>query len=62
MKRYKGAFESKTDVGKVRIANEDQAASLTNSQGEVFLLVCDSITKPTGTSVTTIWGPLAAWL
>ena len=43
MKQYKGAFESKTDVGRVRIANEDQAASLTNSQGEIFLLVCDGM-------------------
>lgn len=43
MRSYKGAFASLTDVGKVRISNEDQAAALTNSEGEVFLLICDGM-------------------
>ncbi|HAS56021.1 MAG TPA: Stp1/IreP family PP2C-type Ser/Thr phosphatase [Firmicutes bacterium] len=43
MKRFKGVYAYKTDIGKVRIANEDQAAVLSNSLGEVLLIVCDGM-------------------
>lgn len=41
--RYQGAFGSLTDVGKVRISNEDQAFAASNNLGEVMLLVCDGM-------------------
>ena len=40
---YKGHFSSRTDIGKVRITNEDQAYVLTNYQGDVFMVVCDGM-------------------
>lgn len=43
MKRFKGVYAYKTDIGRVRITNEDQAAVLTNSLGEVLLIVCDGM-------------------
>lgn len=43
MKRYKGVYAFKTDIGRVRISNEDQALVLTNSLGEVLLAVCDGM-------------------
>jgi protein phosphatase len=42
-KRYKGAISYRTDIGRVRINNEDQAAAAINSQGEVLLCVCDGM-------------------
>ncbi len=42
-KYYKGHFAYATDVGKVRLNNEDQALSLTNPQGNVLLLVADGM-------------------
>ncbi len=43
MKKAIGRYSFKTDVGRIRIANEDQALALTNSNGEVLLLVCDGM-------------------
>lgn len=40
---YKGTFAFKTDIGKVRLENEDQAIVLTSAEGEVLLVVCDGI-------------------
>lgn len=39
----KGQFASKTDIGCVRVTNEDQAVSLINSSGNVLLCVCDGM-------------------
>ena len=41
--RYKGIFSSATNIGRVRITNEDQAAALTNFAGDIFLIVCDGM-------------------
>ena len=38
-----GTYSFKTDVGKIRITNEDQALALTNCHGDVMLLVCDGM-------------------
>ena len=44
MKKYlTGRFAYKTDIGKVRLSNEDQAAALTNADGNVLLVVCDGM-------------------
>ena len=44
MKKYlTGRFSYKTDIGKVRVSNEDQAAALTNASGNVLLIVCDGM-------------------
>ena len=44
MKKYlTGRFSFKTDVGKVRLSNEDQAAALINASGNVLLVVCDGM-------------------
>ena len=40
---YKGSFAFKTDIGRVRVTNEDQAFVLTNYQGDVFMIVCDGM-------------------
>lgn len=40
---YHGSYSFKTDVGKVRSDNEDQAAIVTNGAGEVLLIVCDGM-------------------
>ncbi len=40
---YKGTFSAKTDIGRVRITNEDQASVLTNFRGEVLMVVCDGM-------------------
>lgn len=42
-KIIKGQFVSKTDIGCVRITNEDQALALINSSGTVLLGVCDGM-------------------
>ena len=42
-KVYKGTFAAQTDVGRVRVSNEDRATVLTNSSGDVFLCVCDGM-------------------
>ena len=41
--KYKGHFASRTDMGKVRISNEDQAFVLTNYNGDVLMVVCDGM-------------------
>ena len=38
-----GRFSYKTDIGKVRVSNEDQAVALTNASGNVLLVVCDGM-------------------
>ena len=43
MKRYQGAYAHQTDVGRVRITNEDQANALANEYGDIFLVVCDGM-------------------
>lgn len=44
MKKYlTGRFSYQTDVGKVRLTNEDQAVALTNASGNVLLIVCDGM-------------------
>lgn len=42
-KYLSGNFAYKTDVGKVRFSNEDQAMVLTNSHGYVLMMVCDGM-------------------
>ena len=34
MKRYTGQFAHRTDCGRIRISNEDQANVLTNERGD----------------------------
>ncbi len=38
-----GTYCFKTDLGRIRITNEDQAIALTNAHGDVMLLVCDGM-------------------
>ncbi len=38
-----GRYASKVDIGKVRLNNEDKAATLTNSRGNILLIVCDGM-------------------
>lgn len=38
-----GHYSCKTDVGKVRMTNEDQVAATVNAKGDVFLIVCDGM-------------------
>ena len=40
---YKGTFDHKRDIGRVRIANEDQSFVLTNYHGDVLMIVCDGM-------------------
>ncbi len=43
-KKYvSGLFAFHTDVGRVRINNEDQATALTNAYGNTMLVVCDGM-------------------
>lgn len=42
-KNVKGVFGAKTDIGCVRVTNEDQAVALINSSGNVLLCVCDGM-------------------
>ena len=39
----KGQFAFKTDIGKVRMNNEDQAIILSNAEGDVLMCVCDGM-------------------
>ena len=44
MKKYlTGRFFYRTDIGKVRVSNEDQAVAVTNASGNVLLVVCDGM-------------------
>lgn len=38
-----GQFSYRTDIGKVRLNNEDQACAMMNANGDVLLLVCDGM-------------------
>ena len=38
-----GRYASKTDIGKVRLNNEDRVAALTNTRGNILLVVCDGM-------------------
>ena len=38
-----GRFAYRTDIGKVRLSNEDQALAMINAKGNVLLLVCDGM-------------------
>ena len=38
-----GRYASKTDIGKVRMNNEDRVCALTNSRGNILLIVCDGM-------------------
>ena len=38
-----GRYSYKTDIGKVRMTNEDQVAATVNAKGDVFLVVCDGM-------------------
>lgn len=40
---YHGTYAYKTDIGRVRKTNEDQAMILMNSFNEVFMVVCDGM-------------------
>lgn len=42
-KTVKGTYGCKTDIGKVRVTNEDQTLALLNSSGDVLLCVCDGM-------------------
>ena len=57
---YHGTYAYKTDVGRVRSHNEDQAMVVLNSSGEVFLIVCDGmdllITGDSTTNLYTVQG------
>ena len=39
----RGQFAYKTDIGRVRIINEDQAIILSNASGDVLMCVCDGM-------------------
>lgn len=38
-----GNFTCKTDIGKVRMTNEDRAGAYTNAKGNILLIVCDGM-------------------
>ena len=38
-----GSFACKTDIGKVRLTNEDRAGAFTNAKGNILLIVCDGM-------------------
>ena len=38
-----GNFAYKTDIGKVRMTNEDRAGAFTNAKGNILLIVCDGM-------------------
>lgn len=38
-----GRFAYRTDIGKVRMSNEDQAIAMINQHGNILLLVCDGM-------------------
>lgn len=38
-----GRYAYKTDIGKVRMSNEDQVAAAVNAKGDIFLIVCDGM-------------------
>lgn len=38
-----GRYAFRTDIGKVRLTNEDRAIALTNTRGNILLVVCDGM-------------------
>ena len=42
-KYVSGNFVYKTDIGKVRMTNEDRALAVTNARGNVLMVVCDGM-------------------
>lgn len=40
---YKGIYAAATDIGRIRINNEDRANALANFAGDVFLVICDGM-------------------
>ena len=38
-----GRFSYKTDIGRIRLSNEDQATAMINASGNVLLVVCDGM-------------------
>lgn len=38
-----GNYACKTDIGKVRMTNEDRAGAYTNAKGNILLIVCDGM-------------------
>ena len=38
-----GNYACKTDIGKVRMTNEDRAGAFTNAKGNILLIVCDGM-------------------
>ena len=38
-----GRYSYKTDIGKVRLNNEDRALAMTNTRGNILLVVCDGM-------------------
>lgn len=38
-----GTYAYKVDIGKVRLSNEDRAVALTNTRGNILMLVCDGM-------------------
>ena len=43
MRTYEGTFAFKTDRGRIRVANEDQARVAVNAKRDVLLVVCDGM-------------------
>ena len=43
VKKNSGKFAFKTDIGRIRITNEDQALVKVNASGDVLLLVLDGM-------------------
>ncbi len=38
-----GRYATKTDIGRIRVSNEDRCAALTNTRGNILLIVCDGM-------------------
>ena len=38
-----GRYALKTDIGRIRVSNEDRACALTNTRGNILLIVCDGM-------------------
>ena len=38
-----GRYSFKTDIGKVRLTNEDQVSATVNAKGDIFLIACDGM-------------------
>lgn len=42
-KKFNGRFSYKTDIGKVRLLNEDESRILVNAHNDVLMVVCDGM-------------------